>query len=136
MNTPEIDQIVEYTKKFIEAATPIAKQAYEIGVMTLRIDAISTVVTCVFFLLVAFFVSRKIAADWTTARALHEKQKSGFRDVTDYLPALGIPHFIGSLVVGATVFITALNLFNVWLWVKLFSPELWLAHMAVQKIVG
>src|SRR5688500_15536405 len=35
----DIDKIVEHIKQFVEASTPVAKQAYEVGLVTLQIDA-------------------------------------------------------------------------------------------------
>lgn len=136
MNTPEIDQIVEYTKKFIEAATPIARQAYELGLLTLRIDAISTLVPTLVVLVAVFFVFRKIAADWRVASAKRDESSKSYLNVTYFLPGSGFPHIIGGFAAAVCGVISAIVLLDVWLYVKLFAPELWLAHMAVQKIVG
>jgi hypothetical protein len=39
-----IDTVVGYTKQFVDALTPIAKKAYDVGLVTLQIDAAASFV--------------------------------------------------------------------------------------------
>lgn len=138
MAASELDKAVEYTKQFIEAATPIAKQAYEIGLLTLRIDAAQGLVTSLLVLVACFFVLRRISADWAAAKvtaALPENRRSYTNEPGNYLPMMGIPHCAVGLMAIISGVICAFGLVNIWNWTKLFAPELWLAHQAVEKLV-
>lgn len=140
MANPEIDQMIQYTKQFIEAAAPVAKQAYEIGLVTLRIDAAQTIVFALLALAVSALVIKKILGDYKEAKrvaALPENQRSMLtKGADDHLPAGGVFHFIGGVLAALSGGGAVIALANVWVWVELFAPQLWLAHMAVQKIIG
>lgn len=125
MEASELDKAVEYTKQFIEAATPIAKRAYDIGLVTLRIDAAQSIVFAVAMLIAAIFIVRRVRSDWSKAEAADE-----------YLPADGVPHVLASIFAAIGGIYGVAAILNVWLWMKLVSPELWLAHRAIEKIVG
>lgn len=140
MEPSELDKAVTYTKQFIDAATPIAKQAYEIGLVTLRIDAAQEIVLSLSIVVAAFFFLRKVRGDWMAAAEkakLPENKRSVFRCETgDHLPLGGAGHFIfGALALFAGV-AGIFGVLNVWTWVKLISPQLWLAHRAIEKIIG
>lgn len=145
MDAVILDKAVEYTKQFINAATPVVKQAYEIGLVTLQIDAIQALVYCFIGLFIAIglliFIIKAIKK--ASALALLANKDGGKRknqycadDYSDYLAGDGVPHVLSgliSLIIGLSGLI---NVLNVWLWVKLFQPDLWLAHMAIQKIIN
>jgi hypothetical protein len=134
-----IDIAVEYTKQFVETLTPIAKQAYEIGLLTLRIDAAQAIVFAVIFLTVELLILGRIKADFARARtlaALPENAADVWRkDATDHLIGDGFPHFVIGLLSIVVACGALLSLANVWLWTKLIAPDLWLAHMAIEKIL-
>lgn len=118
--TDAASKALEVTKNLIDAATPVAKQAYEIGLMTLQVDALASLVPAllVFIASVVLFVYliKAVLADY-------------------YLPFEGGPHFFGICVSVISAGITLVWLFDIWLWVKLFKPELWLVHQAIEKLV-
>jgi hypothetical protein len=135
-----VELAVGYTKQIVEALTPIAKQAYEIGLLTLQVDAAAILVPTIIALIVAILIAKKawqkIGAAVETSR-LPENKKSGWPENTfsHHLTADGVPHVLAVLVSAIVVCVSALQLLSVWLWVKLFSPELWLAHQAVEKLL-
>lgn len=139
METSELDKAVAYTKQFIEAITPIAKKAYETGLVTLQIDAAQTLFINLLFLVASILVIRKVLQDYAVAKGkaeLPEYRDSYNRcDAGHHLPGDGFLHFLGALVSSLIALISALSLIDVWVWVKLFSPQLWLMHQAVEKIV-
>jgi hypothetical protein len=140
MQASELDKAVEYTKQFIEAAMPIAKRAYEIGLLTLRIDAVQVIVSATAFLALGLLVARRVRSDWIKAKALaaspENKQSYTSQHISDHLPGDGMLHFFA--MVGSMFAIggACIGLFNIWLWVKLVSPELWLAHRAIEKVLN
>lgn len=141
METSELDKAVEYTKQFIEAAMPVAKKAYEIGLMTLRIDAVQSLVFAVALLTFAILVGRKIRRDWVEAKRIAKSPDERGRGYnvdkpSSHLPADGFFHLIGTLAAASSFAISMIDILNIWLWVKLFAPELWLAHRAIEKLVG
>lgn len=138
----EIDKVVEYTKQFIEAATPIAKQAYETGLVTLRIDAAQILIFGFSAVLVAILLLRWVRSEWVKAKAKADAARpESQRDVwkrrpSSHLAADGIPHALAMIAAGFALLIGTSFLLNIWTWAKLFAPELWLAHMAVSKLLG
>jgi hypothetical protein len=124
-----MDMVLQYTKQFIDAAMPVAKQAYEIGLLTLRIDAIGIFVNATLsalcICLLIFFVYKVYKWDMQVHKP--DDMNKGMFTLFG-----GAVSFILSLVL---FFASAHNLFNVWLWTKLFAPELWLAHQAIEKIL-
>jgi hypothetical protein len=139
MNPSELDKAVTYTKQFIDAAMPVAKQAYEIGLITLRIDAAQAIVFCLLLTVFATLGIKRVRADYTAAKAraaLPENKSDVWkRDASDHMPLDGFLHSIVSIICLVTGICAAFNLLSVWLWVKLFAPELWLARQAIAKII-
>lgn len=140
MDTPDIDKIVGYTKQFIDAATPIAKQAYEIGLVTLRIDAAQAILVGFVVGLAAVLILRKVIADVKEAGRKAQLPENNGRlyqgDASYHLPGMGILHFISGMAALLAGIFSACLLLNAWVWVKLISPELWLAHKAVEKLIN
>lgn len=140
MNPSDLDKAVAYVHQFIEAATPIAKKAYEIGLITLRIDAAQVIAFSLIVLLAAFFVVKTVRADYVAAKATAAMPENRCnvwtRDAGDHMFGHGIPHIIATVFTTLGAAAAAVNLLNVWIWVKLIAPEFWLASQAVHKIVG
>lgn len=140
MNPSELDKAVAYTKQFIDAALPVAKQAYEIGLLTLRIDAAQSIVFCLLLIVFATLGIKRVRADYSAAKvtaALPENKSDIWkRDVSDHMALDGFLHGIVSLICLAVGICAVFNLLSVWLWVKLFAPELWLARQAIAKIIN
>lgn len=124
-----LDLVIDYTKKFIDAATPVAKQAYEIGLMTLQIDALATLIPC-FLVFVAWIIGTYY---WQKSlrTSLKREEESSYPDLGSVWFAYGMPYFVTTVA----ALMAIANVFSVWLWVKLFKPELWLAHEAIEKLV-
>lgn len=150
MNPSELDKVVAYTKKFIDAALPIVKQAYETGLLTLRIDAAQSIVFGLALLVMAVLGMKKIRADYAVAKVIasvakipesrysyigNEKRLDMSRP-SYHMAGEGIPYFIGGIFSCVAAAFALYMLLNVWLWVKLFAPELWLAGQAVKKIIN
>jgi len=144
MDSATLDKIVEYTKQFIDATTPIAKQAYDIGLLTLRVDAAGAIIfTAVVLAASAFGLKRFLRAVRNAAEYADKanKRQEGFvkrwsmlhDTANDHLPMFWFPVGIVSSIAGA---LSLATLLNIWLWVKLFAPQLWLAHKAVEKLVN
>lgn len=109
-------------QKFIEAATPVAIKAYEIGLMTLQVDAASQLIPA---LLVCPFMI------WLTYRIYKWDilEKKTAHEISGIFTCFGGASCVGLFIWQATV------LLNIWLWVKLFKPELWLVHAAIEKVM-
>lgn len=139
MNPSELDKAVAYTKQFIDAAMPVAKQAYEIGLITLRIDAAQSIVFCLLLIVFATLGIKRVRADYRAAKvtaALPENKSDVWkRDATGHMPLDGFPHIVVSIACSAAGIVAVFNLLNVWMWAKLFAPELWLARQAIAKII-
>lgn len=118
MEASELDKAVVYTKQFIEAITPIAKQAYEMGLVTLQIDALQTILISFVLLGAGLFGLRRVRKGWA--------EKS-----TDLRTVYGLVGIVSSTAVVAGM----LKLLNLWIWAKLFYPQLWLAHQAIEKLM-
>jgi hypothetical protein len=134
---------LEATKTLIDAATPIAKQAYEIGLTVIRIDALSTLLFSIVLGASAAWGLIKIIGIFREAMRLAKEYNDGpdrayrsRRRADDYLTGLGVGEGFVGLVMLIVVIGASTQLLNIWLWVKLFSPELWLARQAVSKVLG
>lgn len=134
-----VELAVGYTKQIVEALTPLAKQAYEIGLLTLQIDAAQVLVVSILMVIFGGIVMWKIVQDIKRAIKLAELPENKSRystcSFTDHLFAEGVFHFIGGAIVSFGGVAGLIGMLKIWLWVKLFSPELWLAHQAVEKIL-
>lgn len=123
-----VNEAMAMFQKVIAAATPIAQKAWEISMLTLQIDALSALVLlvvgaigCVIGLRVVWLLHKRIVANGMNA---------GWEPLA-YLCVI-LPASIGMVVV---LIQNAYAMCNAWLWVKLFKPELWLAHMAIEKLI-
>lgn len=135
-----VNQAMILIQKMIAAATPIAQKAYEIALLTLQIDALSMIVPLMVGVIVCAallvpcnraYKKAKAKADAKTERNFY----GNFKHVGDYLPCEGVPMAFGVIGLICVQVAMAIQLLDVWLWVKLFKPELWLAHMAIEKLV-
>ena len=146
MDTNQIlTQAQVYLGKFIDAAVPVAKQAYEIGLLTIQIDALQTILGAVLIAVASFvllrFLRNSKAKSFVQAKAVakdkfnYEKEsvqiEYATKNWTTYsvFDAFGwglshVPSLFGILL-------STVMLCNIWLWVKLFKPELWLAKQAI-----
>lgn len=111
----DIDKTVELINGFVEAATPVVQQAYEVGLLTLRIDAASQLIPATIFIIFCVMCGNK-----TYKRLV---------DLDDSIAFFSLP------VIALAIVFSALTVFDFWLWVKLFAPDLWLAHQAIEMIV-
>lgn len=118
-----MNTVLALFKQFIAAATPVAKQAYDIGLLTLQVDAAGNVGLALLFLMVGGPVLYLIIK-------YLRKHEDGYMKDGTYVLCIG-----GIIISIIFMIISVVNLLNVWLWVKLFRPELWLAHMAIEKLV-
>lgn len=117
-------------QKLIAVATPVAKQAYEISLLTLQIDAGAALFKALLFVLFGFFTLcfSYRAIQWDLLK--NEKE--------EVVPQGMVAVFLGGSagIVGiACICVNISTLLSIWLWVKLFRPELWLVHMAIEKLV-
>jgi heme/copper-type cytochrome/quinol oxidase subunit 2 len=117
-----LGQATAYVQKFIDAAIPVAKQAYEIGLMTLQIDALSVLIPAFMLVLVltwAFsYWYRKIRPNIESCM-----------DIELNWVLVGSAYMIGMVW-------PVVQIFNMWLWIKLFKPELWLAKQAISAVLN
>ncbi|KAF3997521.1 hypothetical protein [Glaciimonas immobilis] len=132
-----IDVVVAYTKQFIDAAAPIAKQGYEIGLMTIRIDALRVLIPSLVVLVFVLLAFRKIRIDYSAAKILANlpDQRSHMRHPSDHMAGDGIPYLIVGFVSIVIAFPAVTAILNIWIWAKLFAPQLWLAHQAIEKLI-
>lgn len=132
-----VQEALDLTKQLIEAATPIVKQAYEIGLLTLRIDAAQDVVCALGLLIFGSLGLWKVIKDVKEAKRtsqLPENIHKSYNDLDKYLTGGGVFHFFGGFAALAAFGFGVVQTLSLWMWVKLFSPELWLAHQAIEKL--
>jgi hypothetical protein len=118
-----LDLVVDYTKKFIDTVTPVAKQAYEIGLMTLQIDAAQSLILGAISVAFLVFFIRKMNGKYKSEDDLFDDPMAPFYVVGGGI--LGVASIVGAFT----------TILNVWVWVKLIRPELWLAHQAIEKLL-
>lgn len=143
MNTEIIDKVVEYTKQFIEAAAPVAKQAYEVGLLTLRLDALASLVPAIIVLILMGFAWKRIFAAFAAAKDYTERanrHEPGYSKVWSTMRD-GLHDHLGwywwpvSFFCSVATLLATIQILSLWAWVKLFAPELWLAHQAIDKLI-
>lgn len=133
----------EYLTKFVDAAIPVAKQAYEIGLLTIRIDAAQTLIPPILVLIISILVFRKCLKVYKDAKAvaIEKRIMSRWGDSYDWAKAghismeggaVAIPWFFSCVGVVVSVIIMC----NIWLWIQLFKPELWLAKQAINAVLS
>lgn len=142
-----LEQAAAYTEKFVQAAIPVAKKAYEIGLLTLQIDALQTIVPCVLVLILSSVIIWKCIRTYQNAMKLAIEKKIKKTTYTyidndyDWVKAGNIP-LDGAIVCipGFCALIGMIVSFvlmcDVWLWIKLFKPELWLAKQAITAVLN
>ncbi|HJV52809.1 MAG TPA: hypothetical protein VJ652_15180 [Noviherbaspirillum sp.] len=164
MDTSNIDKVVDYTKQFIEAATPIAKQAYEIGLLTVRIDAAASLIPSIILTIVCSIIAVRLLSNalkkksesdsWCNEKARDERDRKNAgappqnsvykqihliepRDWKEFCPIVLSPewHYVAGGICSGVVLLCIPFIMDVWLWVKLFAPDLWLAHQAIEKLL-
>lgn len=123
-----VSQAAAYTEKFINAAIPVAKQAYEIGLLTLQIDAVQGIVLGMVFAVLSLYLFNKSKMFYKKAREIGSERNPDF-DMSAGRVITAVFAFI-SLLISLT------QLLDVWLWVKLFKPELWLAKQAIAAVLN
>jgi len=122
--------LVEKSALFMEAFIKThGPTAWETTLQVYRINALQSIVATVITCLVFYVVLLKIWHSYHT-----EKQRclktEGFNDcdATPYLCLAAIPCVIALI---ATIF-----LFDIWMWVQLFKPELAITRDVLNKIVA
>jgi hypothetical protein len=136
-----LNAVTVQVTKMVEYLTPIAKQAYEVGLLVIRIDGLATLIPMIIMFLVSIGFLYKSWTAYTKYRDLAikfnlENTDRYPRDFTDFAPGAGIATiFIGVFsIMGLILSLTVL--LQVWLWVKVFYPQLWLAHEAMLKVLS
>lgn len=154
-----VNQAMAMMQKVIAAATPIAAKAWEISMLTLQIDALATMVPFILLIVgsvVAVVLLRRYRAQELlkyeqACKALEERnalklelaKANGMRyydperqpSHREYSSFDGMGLVLTWMAALTPGIIGVAALCNVWLWVKLFQPELWLAHAAIEKLV-
>lgn len=121
-----IDKIAEYTNKVIESLTPIAQKAYETGLTVIRIDALQAIISLILLLFICIPLSIYLFKKIRT-----ERDKSIFQQ-SDLVMCGGSIALVFSFVISV---VSAIGLCNIWIWIKLFQPELWLAKTLLEKVL-
>lgn len=127
-------------QKLIAVATPVAKQAYEISLLTLQIDTIQDVLTLLTGVIIGAILLGTLRRYVNTSKAeaaAHNIANTSYRQREWlYYTPLDMPGYVCIwLLCAIPSIIGLLGMLNIWLWVKLFRPELWLVHMAIEKLV-
>lgn len=135
-----LEKAAAYTQKFVDAAIPVAKQAYEIGLMTLQIDAAGDFVIAIVLCIISYTLFRLLFAHKARCQAAadlaNEKRGYVYRSWDDFS---GFDNFGLGLCVMLSLIPAVVSLIvwlNIWLYVKLFKPELWLAKQAIDAVIN
>lgn len=85
MDTNQIlTQAQAYLSKFIDAAVPVAKQAYEIGLLTIQIDALQTILGAILIAVASFvllrFLRKSKAKSFAQAKAVAKDKFNYFQN--------------------------------------------------------
>jgi hypothetical protein len=138
-----MDAIIAYTKQFIDASSPALKHAYDVGLTTLQIDAAQSVlVIFVGFVLFGLCFWYSVSTFLSARKALTAKVAAGSNrnvlkdeEVWDSMPTGGVMQsliLLFGFLCGAAAFVFVLD---IWMWVKLFNPQLWLVHHAIDVLL-
>lgn len=134
-----VDLAVGYTKQIVEALTPVAKQAYEIGLVTLQIDAAQSLLLSAACVAGWAFVTLWLVKDYKAGKIVAQHPDNKYdtyrRSPSYHMPGEGCPHIVAFVLTTFLGVLGSFKILSIWAWVKLFQPELWLAHMAVEKII-
>ena len=115
---------VELIEKFESIAEQHGPQAIELGLDAVRIIGLQNVVghvVLLFIILLCIYAAKKI---WLVGENWNPEDHDGHTAGHDFWPygPFGIV-CMGAFVIGVAL---AVRLFNIWGWVALFYPELWL----------
>ena len=115
---------VELIERFETIAEQHGPQAVELGLDAVRVIGAQSLIGGVLGLIgvtVAFFLGKKLYKIIVNWKPEEHDNKSVDRDFWPYGP-MGMACILG----GISMFFALIDLLNVWLWVALFYPELWL----------
>lgn len=138
--TAVMNAVTTQVSKIVEVMTPIAKQAYETGLLVIRIDGLATLVPALIVFTISVLMLRNCYNTYKKYRGLAisynvENPNRYPKDFTDFAPGQGIPTILVFILSVAGFTATSIVMLNVWLWIKVFVPQLWLAHEAILKIL-
>lgn len=146
-------KVGEYVNKVYEAALPIAKKAWEIGLLTLQVDAAGVFLFSFSMIGISLFIHFRLSRFIEECQAKADKYNG---DVQEFIKNAGTRYYIdlkpktwlefqhvfdsaGVLLTRIVIWIPAVfgvwPMLNIWNWAKLFVPELWLAHAAIEKLM-
>lgn len=114
-----------FADKLGELAKQYGPEVAEAALQMARIDAINTLVPGLITAPIGFFAYRKIMAHVAATKAKNPENFDIFDCEIFILAPLSIVIFIASLI-------SIESLVNVWAWVGIFEPKLWLA----KRILG
>jgi hypothetical protein len=122
-------KLVEVITQLQSVVKDNAADAVNLGLATIKINGIEHVIIGIIFLLFSIsgaFLAKKVYKWWCEAA---EKSKDHYFDGFEYGAGM-----IGTVAITAILFIIfCCNIFNIWTYVAIFQPKLWLAHQILAK---
>ena len=128
MTTPIYDRLANYLDAFERAVIDVAPHAAEAALLWARIDAASGLVGPLLLLVSLSWIGIR----W--GRSMWEWARSQSRE--DREPGPIVVATFASGLWSFFAFICAAMVFNIWRWVGIFYPEMWIIHKTVSAITG
>jgi len=113
------DKLVYYLDQAEKFITENAGDALDLALFVARIDALQSLV------LALAGLATGLAIHWFISMKLYSKYKANNDD--DIMPLVIIPALISTI----TIVTSIVYLLNIFMWVGLFRPEVWIIHKAL-----
>lgn len=124
------EQILEYLEAVEGAVAHHGPQAVELALLVARIDAAQALLTPLLwtaFFAVMWVWPMKRLWSWAVERD-HTR--------TDEEPPGKLVAGLASMVMAVPSSVSVIDLMNIYAWVGLFAPEVWIAYRAMQAVTG
>ena len=125
------DKVVSWMGKIEELAQDHTADAIELSMNTVRLDAASTIIESLVWIIVSFVVIRY----YTIGRIKYHMKAIERHDYNDeFFPIISTVVLFGiSFILILHSLKAVLSIFNVFLWAGIFYPEIYLGHLVFDR---
>jgi len=125
---------LEYLEAFEKLAVQHTPDVVETGLRVVQINAIQSLIMPAAFFVAGSFVCYQGRRLWNIGKEIHQHDRDNVRDPRDrdnfYLPGACL-----GVIGGFIILFAATELFNIWKWIALFEPKLYLAYRIFEKLL-